>query len=431
MPSIDTTPKRASDRVVEKGPDPDTGEDRVRVSYSRADGAVVEAITKVGERRVYSEVAVTSPDGARERWIFDDDLKDDVRDVARYLREQGGDIVDEAKISPSDFLAKRAELFQDTSEGVAWDAIGATYEATYTSAIVLSMGEDASGKLVYALASLGVHAAFPFPREHWDEGQLAILDANMSPRLTLKIPRDSEETHLDLAFEEIDGGAGQKITYQGYMEDEAGKLRFVQAEYILEKKDVKIEDPSLWERITSAIHDLVGFQQNEKLLRSAGLKPARLLIDGEPVMTVKSTLSALDDKARFAVLPRSKLLAVNYAPPTSPLLSLIDPKERHTRYRFDASLLPDEGGLLHKIVPAFLRHGLSHNHYVVDEEGRRREVTEDLAVHEPPLSSKVYTWELDGEPVALMQRDLVLVTDSKGNRELGFREVITRHPDGK
>ena len=215
------------------------------------------------------------------------------------------------------------------------------------------------------------------------------------------------------------------------MEDEAGKLRFVQAEYVLEKKDVHIEDPSIRERITSAIQDAVGFRQNEKLLRGAGLHPTRLLIDNEPVMTVRSTLSALDDNARFAVLPRSKLLAVNYAPPNAPLLSLIDPKERQTRYRFDATLLADEEGLFHKLVPAFLRHGLSQSHYVVDEEGRRREVTEELTILEPPLSSKAYTWELDGQPVALLRRDLVLVTDAKGNRELGFREVITKYPDKK
>jgi hypothetical protein len=105
----------ASHRKVEKDRDPETGEERVRVSYSRADGAVVEAITNVGERRVSSEVAVTAPDGARERWVFDDDFKVDSNDVARYLRERPGEILEETKISPADYLAKRAELFRDSS----------------------------------------------------------------------------------------------------------------------------------------------------------------------------------------------------------------------------------------------------------------------------------------------------------------------------
>jgi hypothetical protein len=421
------SPKSDPDRTVEKGRDPVTGEERVRVSYSREGGAVVEAITTMSERRVRSEVAVTETDGSRERWVFEDDFKDDPKDAAFYVRERDGKIVEQTAISPSDYLARRAQLFRDRREGVVWGALGATYEASYTSAIVLSMGEDPSGKPIYALASLGVHAAFPFPGEHWDEGQLAILDKDMRPALTLKMPKESEQTHLDIAFEEIEGGAKERITYQGYMEDETGKLRFVQAEYVLEKKAVERENPSLYERITTAVNNAVGFRQNEKLLRDAGLKQSRLLIDGEPVMTVKTTLSALDDGARFKALPRSKLLSVNYAPSDAPLLSLIDPEEQQARYRFDATLLADEEGLFHKLVPSFLRHGVSKSHYVVDTEGRRREVDEALTIEEPPISSKSYTWELDGEPVALLQRDLVIVRDAKGNRELGFREVITKY----
>ena len=426
MPSPDPPPS-AQSRTVHKDKDPVTGEPRVTVSYSRADGARVEAITLVGERRVRSEVAVITPDGARERWVFEDDFNDDPKDIARYVRERQGEILEERSISPADYLAKRAELFRDTSEGVVWGPLRATYKAAYSSAVVLSIGEDASGRQVYALASLGVHAAFPFPNEHWDEGQLAILDEAMRPRLSLKMPRASEQTHLDLELEEIDGGAKERLTYQGYMEDGEGRLRFVQANYVLEKRDIYRENPSLWERLTSAVNNVVGFRQNAKLLQDAGLKQTHLLIDGEPVMTVKTTLSTLDDGARFAVLPRSRLLAVNYAPPDAPLFSLIDPKERQARYRFDSTLLADEEGWFHKLVPAFLRHGLSQSHYVVDEEGRRREVSEDLTVEDPPLSSKTYTWELDGEPVALLHRDLVIVRDAKGNRELGFREVITRY----
>ncbi|HLM71987.1 MAG TPA: hypothetical protein VK459_04840, partial [Polyangiaceae bacterium] len=59
----------ASHRKVEKDRDPETGEERVRVSYSREGGAVVEAITTMSERRVRSEVAVTETDGSRERWV--------------------------------------------------------------------------------------------------------------------------------------------------------------------------------------------------------------------------------------------------------------------------------------------------------------------------------------------------------------------------
>jgi hypothetical protein len=76
-----------------------------------------------------------------------------------------------------------------------------------------------------------------------------------------------------------------------------------------------------------------------------------------------------------------------------------------------------------------LRRGTLASHYLVDSDGMRRDVDEQLVVDGPPLSSKSYTWELEGKPVARLQRDLVRVRDARANIELGFREIIRKIED--
>ena len=45
---------------------------------------------------------------------------------------------------------------------------------------------------------------------------------------------------------------------------------------------------------------------------------------------------------------------------------------------------------------------------------------------DPPLSSKTYSWQLEGKTVAVLTRELVRLRDEKGNLELGFRETIRK-----
>jgi hypothetical protein len=398
-------------------------------SFRRADGAVVESETRIDKEGVESRVSVTK-DGVKESWRYSDSFVDDAKDFVVHSKERvatGETLHEERGFSPALFLAKRGELFADESAGVEFGPLKLTYDTEYTSASLLSSGKNAAGDERHVLSSLGTHAAFPFPGEHWDEGQIAILDDKMEPLLTLRMPEASEEAHLDVRFEDRDGA--KHITYQGYMEDDAGKLRFVEAEYALAADEVKSANPSLWERITGAINKAVGFEQRAKLLRELPVPASSLRVDGEEVLKIDSTLGSIDDGARFNNLPNSRLTAINYAPEDSPLIALLDPKEGQARYRFDATLLNDTRGLLHKLVPRFLRQGMLAAHYVVDGKGERHDVDDKLVADGAALSTKHYTWEIDGEPVAIMKRELVRYRDAAGNVELGFRETIVKHPD--
>lgn len=411
-------------REVQRSVDPATGEERATVRFVREDGAIVESETIAGKDRVRSSVSVTAA-GVKDEWVFEDDLRDDGNDRVFH---RVGDAV-EGGFSPADFLAKRAELFTDRSRGVEPGKIPGTYAVEYTSAVLLSTGTSPEGETVHALASLGVHAAFPFPGEHWDEGQLAILDASYRPTLTLRMPKEDDATHLDISFSD-EGTSEKRVVYAGYMMDDAGKLRFVQAEYRLREHEVKKKDPALWDRVvgavTGGINDIIGFTEHAKVLEDLGAPASRLSIDGREVMKVEGTLSAIDDGARFNSLPNTRLLQINYAPEDAPFLALVDPQEKQVRTRFDATLLVDEHALLHRLIPSFLRRGTLAAHFVADRDGTRRDVDEALVVDGAPLSSKTYTWTFDGTPIATITRDLVRVRDAKGNIELGFRETIRK-----
>jgi hypothetical protein len=397
----------------------------------RDDGSVVEARTRVRDDGVTSEVCVTAPDGATERWVFEDSFTDDATDRVRHERAapNGAVLATEEGFSPALFLAKRGELFADNSAGVDFGPLRLTYSTAYSSAVLYSEGRAPDGSARSVVASLGVHAAFPFPQEHWDEGQIAILDANHDKLMSLRMPRASEEAHLDLSIEDEVGDSGdarKRLVYRGYMQDDDGALRFVEASYVLSQKDVEKKEPGLWDRVTARINATVGFEQNARLLGELAVPASSLVIDGEPVLDIERTVGSLDDGARFNNLPNSALTAINYAPEAAPLVALIDPAENEARYRFDATLLRDDGALLHRLLPRALRRGTLAAHYVVDGDGKRHDVDDKLVADGPPLSTKHYTWELDGEQVATMTRELVRYRDAAGRVELGFRETIRR-----
>lgn len=412
------------DRVRRRYTDDAGTHDEVR--FQRDDGAIVEHEQLRHLGGVRSSVTVTK-EGVKESWTFDDSFAGDDRGVHQVRR--GEQIETDEALSHVDFLAKRGELFTDRSEGVAFGPLKLAYTAGYTSAVVLSSGRNVAGEPRHLLASLGVHAAFPFPGEHWDEGQIAILDGAYQKIIALTMPKASEPTHLDVRFDDasgVDGRPQKIITYEGYMEDDAGKLRFVEAKYVLEKKAVEEVAPSLWDRLTGKINDAVGFDQNAKLLRELEVPVSSIRIDGQEMMTIERSIGAIDDGARFNNLPNSLLTAINYAPASSPLLSLVDPAANETRYRFDATLLNDGKNVLGKLLPQVLRRGTLSAHYVVGEDGKRRTVDERMIEDGPPISSKLYTWEFQGEAVAIMKRELVRYRDADGHVELGFRETITR-----
>lgn len=412
---------------------------RQEVRREQDDGRLVESRTEVSEEKVVSTIAETRTDGVRETWVFTDNFKDDSKDLVVRTREQlgqggkpePGTLICEEGLAPLSFLAKKGALFSEKSAGVDFGPGKLAYAAEYSSAVVLSSGHDAHGEPVHVLASLGVHAAFPFPGEHWDEGQLAILDGDYDKKVSLRMPADLEDTHLNVKFEDFtaaDGSPAMRITYQGYMEDDAGKLRFVEADYELLKRDVEKKDPSLWDRITDGLNSLVGFEQNARVMGELETPASSLKIDGEQVLAIERTISAVDDGARFNMLANTRLTAINYAPETAPLLSLLDPKEGEARYRFDATLLEDQKSFLHKLLPRFARQGILAAHYTVDQEGHRKDVDERMEIDGAPLSVKNYSWEFDGEPAALLRRELVRFKDPEGNVELGFRETIVKQP---
>jgi hypothetical protein len=398
------------------------------VRRERADGSVVESRTRVTDEGVTSEVSLTRADGARESWVFEDSFTNDDADrVTHTVASASGEVVkEESGFSPSLFLAKRGELFADKSAGVDFGLLNLSYSTAYHSAVLYSSGRAPDGAARSVVSSLGTHAAFPFPGEHWDEGQIAILDENHDKLLALRMPKASEEAHLDVSFEDAADGAEKHITYRGYMEDDDGKLRFVEASYQLAKRDVERKDPSLWDRLADAINGAIGFEQNARLLGELAAPASSLRVDGEVVLDIERTLGSIDDGARFNKLANSALTAINYAPESAPLIALMDPEEGEARYRFDATLLRDDDALLHKLVPSVLRDGLLSAHYVVDADGKRHDVEEELVQDGPPLSVKHYSWEFDGKPAAVMKRELVRFRDAKGRVELGFREVITR-----
>lgn len=391
-----------------------------------ANGSVVETHTELTGDGVTSTVTVTGRDGARESWIYEDSFVDDGKDrVLHVTCTATGAVSREEGFSPALFLAKRGELFADKSPGVDFGALKLTYSTAYSSAVLFSTGTADNGVKRSVVASLGVHAAFPFPGEHWDEGQIAILDENDKKLLSLRMPQASEEAHLDVVFEDA-GRHEKRITYRGYMQADDGKLRFVEACYVLAKADVEKRDPSLWDRVVSGLNAAVGFEQNARMLGELAVPASTLKIDGKEVLRIETTLGSIDDGGRFNLLGNSALTAINYAPESAPLLALVDPAEKQVRYRFDATFLRDDRALLHKLVPAALRRGILAAHYVVDASGQRHDVSEKLVQDGPPLSSKRYHWSLGGKPAAVLTRELVRYRDEKGRIEVGFRESISR-----
>jgi hypothetical protein len=397
-------------------------------SFYRDDGVRVENKTIVSAKRARTEVTVALDGQTLDRWELEDRFGG--AKIATHYRGTADGQVEIEKVSPEQFLAQRGEVFARKDPGVVYGPLKLTYSTGYTSAVLLSSGVNERGEPRHMLASFGVHAASPYPGDHWDEAQLAILDADYNKILSLRMPEESEATHLDVRFEDIRGSKPEpmkRVIYTGYMRDDEGRPHFVEAELELSKTTVEKKDPGLWDKIIAGVNKAVGFEQHAQVLRQSGLHATRLRIDGKDVLKIQSTIGAIDDGARFHHLPNSKRLAINYAPPGSPLLSLVNPKTETTRYRFDATLLEDEHSIITKLIPRVLRRGTLSAHYVVGTDGKRKDIeSERLTVEGAPLSTKHYTWKFNGEPVAILQRDLVRVRNAKGEVELGFRETITK-----
>ncbi len=282
------------------------------------------------------------------------------------------------EIDAAEFLANRGRVMEVKADGVDRSPLG-TYSAKYSSASTLAQARGPDGKPVQLLFSQGVHGAFPFPGGHWDEGQIAILDARGGKQLSLRMPKADERTHLPLSItrDRVDGEPAVRLNYLGHMEDDAGELHFVESSLVLKETEVKRANPGLWGQIkdgldkltTDQLNALVGFEQRAKVLSELPVSRSTFKLDGK-AYPISSSMTALDDGARFNALLDTPLTAINYAPPDSPLLSLIDAREHEARYRFDATFLADAQGFVHDL-PRFLREGTLASSWITDEAERR------------------------------------------------------------
>ena len=416
---------------------------------------VVVSETDAGKTRADMKVTSTTKDGTRTTLRLHDSFVDDSKDSAHVKVERLAidpktnkpdpdnvlAVLADEPLTFDQFYAKRKEVVEPMNgAGVKWGFLKLTYAAKYDSAMLVSSGHDAEGNERHVHASLGVHSAFPFPGEHWDEGQIAILDDKFNPLMTLRMPKDAEKTHLDVRLEDFEtpgGGKGKRITYSGHMEDDTGALRFVEAHYDLSKTAIKRKNPTWWNKVVDAINKTIGFEQKAKLLKNIDAMPSSLRVDGKEMLKIESTRGAIDDGARFNVLPNSSLLAINYAPADVPLVSSFDVREGEARYRFDAKALHDKKGIA-RLIPDVLKRGLLMAHYTVDDKARRKPVSEKMTFDDRPISTKFYTWKwnsdpkkpnTEGKPVAMLCRQLVRCwdpADPKADPELAFRELIVK-----
>jgi hypothetical protein len=419
------------------------------VRFLDAEGRLVQSRTVIGAEGAVTEVSRTSRSGDHERWTFEDDFRDDSKDRAthaleRYALRPDGTIDWSSKTlerhettAADQVLQKQAELLEVKTRGVSSGLGGTAYTARFNSSTTLASGSGPDAEPVNVLLAQGSHGAGPYPGAHWDEASLVLLDEKYEKKLALSIDPTAEKTHLNVRFEKS-VEAGQQVAvlvHEGYMQDEQGKRHFVESRFTLREQDVKLANPGLWGKIHDStlgaaqaqMGKLWGLEENAKILTELPRKLSSVRVDGKEYKIDRS-ITSIDDNALFNNLPDTPLLATNYAPADSPLLSLLDPKEMEARRRFDSTFLVDKDGLLKKLPEAF-RKGALKDHVLTNERGERRSATDEVRPDGPPLSSRDYTFHWDGKPIAVMTKELVRYRDEKGNVELGYRETIRPTPE--
>jgi len=390
-------------------------------------GPVIERVTarapssiKDGVCAGHIELEVPQAPGGSQRYVADVGCVDGTSrvrasrvDVEKRTRWEYEPTLDQ-------LMRARSLMLTDRSDGVRWYAPDLAFESISFTAVAHAAGHAHTGEETTEqrnlVVGMSMNAGYPTPGVHWDDLQIAVLDAQGNALSQLLLDNLDVGTHL-IRRETDNNGQLTALAYSGLLKDAAGAWRFVDLSIPVTSKNVaeRGAPAKVWGALVTSHERQALATQPEGAL-------GHLWVDGKEWISLDRVAGMADTVLHKPGGGTSSDFTVNPAPGQAPLYLLAHAPSETSRVSSDSTVMVDQLGVLVRL-PEGVRRGWAHVHERISADGTAAPLGYETRQEKGPYTTRVLEFSLLGGRRVKVVEQLVAVQHPEGGLEYGFKQV--------